>query len=160
MDMKEDVFEAKAVEKPLPPKKSNAWIWIVVAVLAIPMLTITLFMAGWFWSMSRDYSHAKIKAAQSQIAQFKTPLAIYQMDIGSLPDSDQSLEALRVAPPDLADPSKWQGPYLSRDISLDPWENSYYYEWLAPKKYRIYSGGPDGQPGTDDDISTAVELSF
>lgn len=157
MNMEADAVEAKVVEKPFPPKKSNAWIWIVVAVLAFfVFLGVLVLVAFVVWAMPRGLSSAKIKAAQNQISQFKTPLMIYEMDIGSLPDNNQGLQVLRVVPSDLADPSKWQGPYLSREISLDPWGNEFVYEWLAPKEYRIYSGGPDGQPGTDDDIIEEV----
>jgi len=79
---------------------------------------------------------------------------MYQQDIGSYPTSQQGLEALRTPPADMVDPTKWHGPYLRKDIPLDPWGNKYIYELQGPATYQIYSAGPDGQPGTDDDIGT------
>jgi general secretion pathway protein G len=64
------------------------------------------------------------------------------------------LASLRVAPADLADPTKWRGPYAKKDIPPDPWQNAYIYELIGPNQYKVYSAGPDGQPGTDDDIGT------
>jgi hypothetical protein len=40
----------------------------------------------------------------------ETQLDIYQLDVGNYPTSQQGLAALRQAPPDLADPSKWFDP--------------------------------------------------
>ncbi len=85
---------------------------------------------------------------------FDPPLGIYQLDIGSYPTTQQGLQALRVAPADLVDPSKWMGPYSSKDIPLDPWSNAYMYELESANQYRISSAGPDGQPGTTDDITS------
>ena len=39
-----------------------------------------------------------------------------------------------------------------RKIDQDPWGNDYWMETDGGKRY-IYSSGPDGQEGTDDDIS-------
>lgn len=124
----------------------------VLLVLAILVILGTLAVTNF----SRVFAGAKIKAARSQLNQFKTPLNIYQMDTGAYPDNNQGLEALRVLPPDLANAGNWNGPYLSTDIPLDPWENPYGYERIDQNSYRVYSAGPDGQLGSDDDI---VEVS-
>ena len=156
--MEADVVEAETIEKPHPPKKSNTWIWIIVAAGVFFVLLIALLPAALMvWSR---FAGAKIKATQNQISEFKTPLSVYVMDIGSVPTNNQGLDALRIAPADLTDPSKWYGPYLSRDIPQDPWSNPYHYERLAPKEYRIRSGGPDGQPGTADDIMEEIRSRF
>lgn len=97
------------------------------------------------------FASSKVKAAKAQLSAFETLLSIYQLDIGSYPTTEQGLQALHAAPADLADPIKWTGPYYN-DIPPDPWQNEYVYEWLGPNQYRVYSAGPDGQIGTDDDI--------
>ena len=71
----------------------------------------------------------------------------------------------RIIPADLKDlvdkPSdsklaeRWHGPYLDRKSPVDPWDND--YKFAAPGKHNtdsfdIWSIGPDGQDGTDDDI--------
>ncbi|NOX55565.1 MAG: prepilin-type N-terminal cleavage/methylation domain-containing protein [Planctomycetes bacterium] len=54
--------------------------------------------------------------------------------------------------------SKWDGPYLRKnEIPLDPWGNPYQYEYPPTHgtgdQPDIWSLGPDGQDGTDDDIT-------
>ncbi len=98
---------------------------------------------------------AYIRAAKAQIDIFKTPLQAYRLDLSTFPTTAQGLEALRNLPSDLAAPTKWNGPYLDRDVPLDPWSNPYRYEY--PGKYLvdepdIWSYGPDGVDGTEDDI--------
>ncbi len=105
-------------------------------------------------NFSNVFASSKIKAARAQISAFELPVELYQQDIGSYPTSQQGLEALRQPPADLADPTKWKGPYLKKDLPLDPWDHPYVYELLAPGQYQVYSAGPDGQPGTDDDVGT------
>ncbi len=124
----------------------------VLLVLAILVILGTFAVTNF----SKVFAGAKVKAAQSQLSEFKTPLSIYQMDVGTYPDNNTGLQALRVAPADLADGSKWRGPYLSSDIPKDPWENDYQYEQLGPEAYKIFSAGPDGQAGTEDDIIATV----
>jgi type II secretion system protein G len=86
------------------------------------------------------------------LSAFEGQIDIYQLDVGSYPTTQQGLAALRVAPPDLPDPTKWLGPYARKDIPPDPWSNQYYYEQLSPTQYRVYSAGPDGTTNTADDI--------
>ncbi len=120
----------------------------VLLVLAILVILGTLVVANF----SGIFASSKIKATQAQISALETQLDIYQLDMGTYPTSQQGLQSLRVPPADLADPTKWTGPYAKKDIPPDPWSNPYYYELLGPNQYRVYSGGPDGQPGTEDDI--------
>lgn len=122
----------------------------VLLVLAILVILGTLVVANF----SGIFASSKIKAAQAQISALETQLDIYQLDIGSYPTTQQGLQALRVPPPDLANPTKWTGPYAKKDIPPDPWNSPYFYEWLGPNQYRIYSAGPDGVPNTADDITS------
>lgn len=98
---------------------------------------------------------ANIKAVQSQIGLFKTPLQMYQMAVGEFPTTTQGLDALRSAPGDLPNPAKWDGPYLDASIPLDSWDKRYEYispGTRNPDGYDVWSFGPDGVNGTEDDI--------
>lgn len=128
----------------------------VLLVLAILVILGTLAVTNF----GKVFAGAKVKMAEGQLNEFKTPLTLYQLDIGTFPNNDQGLQALRAAPPDLADVTKWHGPYLSTEIPKDPWENDYQYELISTTSgigYRVYSLGPDGQANTDDDIVKLVE---
>ena len=95
-----------------------------------------------------------VNSAKAQVGMFKTPLDMYQLDLGSYPSSSSGLEALRSAPGDVQD-SKWAGPYLEKAVPADPWGRQYQYS--NPGKhntdgYDVWSLGPDGADGTDDDV--------
>lgn len=99
---------------------------------------------------------ARITAAQTQIATFGTALDAYEVDTGSYPAGQQGLQYL-ITPP--GDVSGWRGPYLKSDIPVDPWGHPYTYEYPGrtnPAGYDLRSAGPDGQPGTSDDIVNAT----
>ncbi|HID77773.1 MAG TPA: type II secretion system protein GspG [Planctomycetaceae bacterium] len=105
---------------------------------------------------------ANINAAKAQIESLESTLRFYRADLNDYPSTNQGLEALVQQPSDLADPGKWQGPYLESDVPLDPWGNPYQYEYpgrYSEEKPDIWSFGPDGVNGTDDDIGNWPEAS-
>jgi general secretion pathway protein G len=98
---------------------------------------------------------ARITAALTQVSTFGTALDAFEVDTGSYPRGQDGLSQLLVAPPDV---TGWRGPYLKSDIPLDPWGHAYVYEYpgrVNASGYDIVSMGPDGQPGTSDDIVNA-----
>jgi general secretion pathway protein G len=102
---------------------------------------------------------SKQKAAKAQISMFETSLDTYRLDVGKYPTTAQGLQALRVKP-DGAE--KWDGPYLPKDVPLDPWGKPYVYE--SPGKngeYDILSLGADGRQGgegEDTDITSWADI--
>ncbi len=119
---------------------------LVILVVIMSMVAVAIF------PMQRK---ALIKAADAQIKAFETPLQGYALDLGKYPDTSQGLQALRSQPSDLPAPEKWLGPYIGKEVPLDPWDNPYRYE--SPGKHQadwpdIWSYGPDGMDGTEDDI--------
>lgn len=96
---------------------------------------------------------ARRTAAVSQISTFGTALDAYEVDMGSYPQGRNGLNALLQAP---NEGSGWRGPYLQKEVPLDPWGNAYIYECPGkqnPSGYDLSSMGPDGRAGTDDDIT-------
>jgi len=78
----------------------------------------------------------------------------YQEDVGSIPPT---LKALYEPPQDPAPAAKWKGPYLLHEISPDIWGRPYRYAPGAEARHNkdsfdLWSAGPDGKDGTDDDI--------
>lgn len=87
------------------------------------------------------------KVARAQIEAFGQALDQYRLDVGQYPNTEQGLLALRQVPQQVP---RWQGPYLKRDVPLDPWGRPYQYR--APGQhgdYDLVSLGADGQPGGD-----------
>jgi len=93
-------------------------------------------------------SKSEVKVAKNQIDSFQKALTAYRLDVGSFPASEQGLAALVKAP---AGVQKWSGPYLSKDVPLDPWGNAYVYRFPGQYgAYDILSYGHDGRPGGQD----------
>jgi general secretion pathway protein G len=94
---------------------------------------------------------AKNAAAISDITAFNNAMDQYKLDAGDYPSS---LDALITR----SDSPKWNGPYLKNQSSIpaDPWSHPYIYKKPGDngREYDILSAGPDGQPGTGDDIKS------
>ena len=93
---------------------------------------------------------AKVTAAQSQITNFETALDAFEVDNGYYPEGEDGLLWLIEQPSDSDD---WRGPYLKKDIPLDPWGNAYIYDYPGRQNeagYDLMSLGPDGREGGDD----------
>ena len=97
---------------------------------------------------------ARITAARTQLATFATALDAFEVDNGYYPKGSEGLKDLIIQPRDAVN---WKGPYLrATEIPLDPWGNPYVYECPGrhnPNGYDLMSMGPDGRPGTEDDIT-------
>ena len=89
---------------------------------------------------------SQVKAARAQIDALDKALEQYRIDVGHLPTSEQGLAALQVQPPG---EQNWAGPYLKKDVPLDPWGSPYQY--VAPgthnNDYDLMSFGKDGRQG-------------
>lgn len=88
---------------------------------------------------------SEIKVAQAQVGALSKALDQYRLDTGHYPATELGLQALNNRPN--GEP-KWDGPYLSKAVPLDPWGNAYIYS--APGQhgdYDLYSYGKDGKEG-------------
>lgn len=101
------------------------------------------------------------------LTQIQSALDTYRLNTGQYPTEEQGgLGALLVKPTFENERlgEKWQGPYLKPGTKLlDAWGNQIHYELVdktlqtdadpSTPDYKLYSVGPDGLPGTDDDIN-------
>ena len=99
---------------------------------------------------------AQIKKAIADIdGGMAMALELYELDNGKFP---QSLEGLIADP---GDARRWKGPYLKkRIVPKDPWGNLYVYGFPGtnnPEGYDLHSSGPDGEDGTEDDVTNWEE---
>jgi general secretion pathway protein G len=123
--------------------------------LLLVLVILGIFAALVLPKFTGRTEQARVTAAQTQISTFGTALDAFEVDTGSYPRGSDGLNQLVVAPSDV---TGWRGPYLKSDIPLDPWGHPYVYDFpgkVNPSGYDIRSNGPDGQPGTADDIVNA-----
>jgi len=103
---------------------------------------------------------AQDAAARSQIEMLGAALDAYRLDNGRYPTTAQGLAALTAEPSAEPRPRNWRGPYLRREVPLDPWGNAYLYMAPGeanPQSYDLVSlgaDGLDGGSGDDADISS------
>jgi general secretion pathway protein G len=113
--------------------------------LLIVMVIISLLAALVAPRFFGQEKKAKQRGAKGQIALLESAVDTYRLDIGRYPSTEQGLEALRERPDGI---DKWDGPYLRKELPLDPWGNPYVYESPSEHgEYAIVSYGADGQPG-------------
>jgi general secretion pathway protein G len=90
-------------------------------------------------------SLAKQKAAKAQIELFGTALDTFRLDIGRYPTTEEGLKALREKPSGV---EGWQGPYLPKELPVDPWGRAYVYKSPGQNgDYDLISYGLDGAEG-------------
>ncbi|MBM4018759.1 MAG: type II secretion system protein GspG [Planctomycetes bacterium] len=104
---------------------------------------------------------ARIDTTKLKMKSIETALEAYNVNIGHYPNEQEGgIDALRTRPAFDTEQlnEMWRGPYLKED-PRDAWGNKYNYQVTqagTPEAdqtpYRLWSNGPDGMDGTDDDI--------
>ncbi len=97
---------------------------------------------------------ARQKAAKAQIELFGTALDALRLDTGRYPTTEEGLKALREKP---AGMDNWKGPYLPKEIPVDPWGSTYVYKSPGDHgDYDILSLGKDKAEGGEGDNQDIV----
>jgi general secretion pathway protein G len=132
-------------------KLSSRELWSLIWPILLGAFGIYLIIGSVMIMISpprRDSS--KWRIANIQIAEFENALQLYAEDNGSFPTTVQGLDALVH---NLENSDSWKGPYLGKDLPLDPWAKPYVYRRPGLHgDYDIYSAGPDNIEGNGDDI--------
>lgn len=108
---------------------------LVTVIIAVLAGMVTLSLRG-------TATDAKMRAALGDIKTYQSAIDLYALE-----NNDQFPKRLD----DLVSGNK---KYL-RELNKDPWGNDYVY--IVPgnhykDSYDIFSAGPDGKPGTEDDV--------
>ncbi len=111
------------------------------------MLILGLISAVAVPTIGNKIRKGRQQTAKTQIGIIEGALEAYRMDTGDFPTQAQGLDALR------SDPGveNWDGPYLKKQIPLDPWKNPYQYNNPSQhdNEIDVYSLGKDKQEGGD-----------
>lgn len=90
---------------------------------------------------------SQIKTARAQIDALGKALDQFRLDTGHYPTMEEGLQSLVTRP---SNEPKWDGPYLSKAVPLDPWGNPYVFKIPGDHgEYDLLSYGKDGRPGGD-----------
>jgi general secretion pathway protein G len=139
-------FTRRPVVRALDFQSQNfSWGFTLIELLVV-MVIIGLLGALVAPRLFKNVAKSKITATKAQIASFQTALGAYKLDVGTFPSTEEGLQSLRVRP---ANAKNWDGPYLPKEIPLDPWGNPYVYRYPGEHgdEPDITSYGADGQEG-------------
>lgn len=115
-------------------------ILVVVTILGLIAGIVGVAVVG-------QLEDAQIDTTKNQILELEKSLDIYKLKTGKYPTSTEGLGVL-VSPP--------KGQPIMTKVPKDPWSEDYVYLSPGqhnPSKFDLYSKGPDGQGGTEDDIT-------
>jgi general secretion pathway protein G len=128
-------------------KKQNGFtlieLLIVIVILGLLASLVAPEMFGKIDSSGR-------KTAKAQMSMLETSLDTFRLDTGNYPKALNELIK--------SDQKNWDGPYLPKDIPLDPWGNPYVYTSPGEngKPYTLMSYGKDGVAGGTDNNEDIV----
>lgn len=112
---------------------------ILVVMAIIGMLAVMVAP-----NIFNQQAGAQRDAAMANISSLEAALDTYRLDVGEYPDSLDGLMR------NDSGRASWNGPYLRREVPLDPWNNEYVYD-VDGREFSLISYGPDGQRGGEDD---------
>lgn len=137
-------------------KRRNGFTLIEMIVVMIILAVIAGLVGP---RLFKNVARAKRSAAKAQIELLGIALDNYRLDNDMYPTTQQGLQALVAEPTSPPVPPNWDGPYLKKEVPVDPWGREYYYEspgTYNPDGYDLYSLGRDGLEGGDDEDEDVV----
>ncbi|MCE9680141.1 type II secretion system major pseudopilin GspG [Shewanella sp. AS1] len=123
-------------------------VMVVIVILGILASLVVPNLMG-------NKDKADLQKAVSDIVALENALDMYRLDNSVYPTTEQGLEALVQKPTISPEPRNYRSDGYVKRLPQDPWRNNYLL--LSPGergKIDIFSAGPDGQPGTEDDVGS------
>ena len=128
---------------------------LVIVILGL-LATVLVF------TMGGTEESAKKNTTVLLLKQVGNALDRYKLAVGHYPTEEEGGLQSLVSKPSFQDEKlaeKWTGPYLEK-LPKDAWDRDLKYEVVEKTgsdeitvPYKLISSGPDGEEGTDDDIS-------
>jgi len=127
--------------------RRNGFTLIEVIVVIVVITVLATLVAP---NVFRHVGSAREATARTQLEMLGSAVDAYRLDNDEYPTTEQGLAALRARPAAGPQPREWRGPYLRRDVPLDPWGRPYLYRSPGeanPDGYDLLTLGRDGKPG-------------
>ncbi|MEL7498092.1 MAG: type II secretion system major pseudopilin GspG [Planctomycetota bacterium] len=133
------------------PRRNRRSAFTLLELLLVMAILVVLASLSTVAILSMQ-SSAYQRAAYTDITTLSNACKMYKLNVGSFPTDLNDLFQL----PSGLSQAQWQGPYIEQRIDGDPWNRPYTYTAdEINNRVTITSNGPDGQAGTDDDVTNA-----
>ena len=138
-------------------RQRNAGFSILELLLVLVILGILAGIVG--VRFAGQSAKAKVTAAKQQLSELNSAMVQYNIDTAEFPSTQDGLGALRERPNSVSEDEYRKGGYLQKSIKDDPWGSPWQYAYPGTHNndYDLYSFGPDGKQGGDDDITNWSE---
>lgn len=122
-------------------RKSSGFTMIELLIVIVILGLLASLVAPKFFG---NLGKAEKGVAVAQMSALETALDTYRLDVGNYPSSLQELRK--------STNTRWDGPYLPKDVPLDPWGHAYVYQVPGEngEPYKLMSLGADGKSGGTD----------
>jgi general secretion pathway protein G len=139
---------------PTPPVSVRNRLGLTLIEILVVIIVIGLLAGLVAPQIIGRVSEARGATAKTQIELLSVALDNYRLDNGRYPTTAQGLDALRTKPSAEPVPANWRGPYLRKEVPVDPWNRPYEYVSPGeenPSSYDLFTLGADGVPGGQDE---------
>ena len=122
--------------------QSRAWTTTVAASATLPPPVVV--------TPAATPSPTRTAAAHADLTTLSAALRAFESDVGRFPTETEGLAALMARPAGL---TAWRSAY-TQPVPFDPWGHPYLYHPRSATggRFDLRSAGPDGRPGTADDV--------
>ena len=133
----------RKVSTPPMRKKANRGFTLLELLIVIVIIGLLASYVGPKYFAQLGKSERTV--AKVQIEALGKALDTFRVDVGRYPSTEEGLSALVQKPGSI---TGWNGPYMTKDIPMDPWGHPYQLRSPgASTDIEIISYGKDGQPG-------------
>jgi general secretion pathway protein G len=119
--------------------------------LIVVLVILGLLAAVVVPNITKRVMESRKEVARLQIHELDGALQLFAVDVGRFPTSSEGLQVLVSNPGNV---EAWKGPYLKKQVPLDPWDKPYIYRYPGTRAidYDLLSCGPRGIEGQGDEI--------
>ncbi|OVE76174.1 hypothetical protein BVX97_01935 [bacterium E08(2017)] len=125
-------------------RRSNSKAGFTLVEILLVMVIIGVLAGVVVVSFGGRSTEARINATRSSISAVCLAIDAYEIEVGKYPSSLQDLTVSIDGRP----------PYIKGGVPVDSWGNTMTLDNAGTGNYLVKSAGPDGQMGSEDDITS------